>query len=210
MTRENLHLTLQAAVRFVESAEEGFLILGWRNRIWDALMDDCEDTSLFRWQALGCLVAFESLDKWSREEAVPPEQADLPQRALKLAIATVLGEVTRRHAESQSYLLERELEGLRFCQVNWDSFAPEICLVALQELVAWGPEALGEYDADDEDSDVRDVHYLACYDYCGSPPWEAERKRAYWLHWLNDLFLEVLNPPKEIHEILNKKRADLD
>ena len=72
----------------------------------------------------------------------------------------------------------------------WRTYALEASILALHRAIWWRPFPEEDYDAVDI-GDRLDAHAIAALDWCDDSR-KASLQRAYWLHWLHDLFPKVL------------------
>jgi hypothetical protein len=119
---------------------------------------------------------------------------------------------TSRHDAIFSYLqLEHTMPRYHYVRISYPSFrapsehdngycptyAPEACLSALHEAIWSEPVLEEDFDAWDEQSDEREPHYFACFDYTDDST-DPQKQRKYWLHWLRDLFPRVLGDLEQL------------
>lgn len=177
-------------------SSRGFVELGSRIRLWQALEADFPNDWMERRAALGLIVARETLECWhnctssfvSTFQFLPDSMLDAGQKQLlkaneRVDVCEEFERQLEEYSESCGLSPPPELEG-----VPWIFNVPFACFAALFQVNClnhcWGSE-----DSVDGESDQCDPHFASCLTLAGED--SSNDHTGYWRHWLLDLFPRI-------------------
>ena len=213
---------LEKAENHVRTSPTGMLTLGWRHRIWDAVLEKYPEDADRRWMLLAYLAVEETLPSLQSCTSIPVRHQDLPNRALDTIRQVIRDEISDKDAwriyehlfgidldeflsdPSVMAMTENDLDG-------WFPMAGPAAVVAMRVCLerdmvpshleyseGWNPYTMVDEDCDAE---TYDVHYFVMQNIRGLSPLPklslttakiADLARAFWLRWLQTLLPKVL------------------